>query len=142
MIASTEPFLDAAEANSSATGLQPGVYNMRLQMSGQAALDLLLHPDTKMVNRVAVPEGQTVAQTLQRLADGTGVPLEEWQAAVADPAALGLPPYANGLLEGFLSRPRTTSTRTTPRSPCSPRWCPAPSRCSTSCTCPRTGDCR
>ncbi|WP_222263597.1 endolytic transglycosylase MltG [Modestobacter marinus] len=102
VIASAEPFLDAAEANASATGLQPGVYNMRLQMSGQAALDLLLHPDTKMVTRVTIPEGQTVAQTLQRLADGSDVPLEEWQAAAADPAALGLPPYANGLLEGFL----------------------------------------
>ncbi|WP_369133337.1 endolytic transglycosylase MltG [Modestobacter sp. I12A-02662] len=102
VIASAEPFLDAAKANASATGLQPGVYDMRLQMSGQAALDLLLHPDTKMVTRVTIPEGQTVAQALQRLADSTGVPLAEWQAAAADPAALGLPPYANGLLEGFL----------------------------------------
>jgi UPF0755 protein len=102
VIASTGPFLDAAEANSSATRLQPGVYNMRLQMSGQAALDLLLHPDTKMVTRVTIPEGQTVVQTLQRLADETGVPLEQWQAAAADPAALGLPGYANGMLEGFL----------------------------------------
>jgi len=102
VIASTKPFLDAAKADASATGLQPGVYSMRLQMSGQAALDLLLHPDTKMVNRVTSPEGQTVAQTRQRLADDTGIPLEQWQAAAADPTALGLPPYANGLLEGFL----------------------------------------
>jgi UPF0755 protein len=41
-------------------------------------------------------------QTLKRLSDGTGVPLAQLQAAAADPASLGLPAYANGLLEGFL----------------------------------------
>jgi UPF0755 protein len=71
-------------------------------MSGQAALDLLLEPATRMVTRVTVPEGQTVAQVLQRLAEQTGTPLADLQAVAAAPAELGLPPYANGLLEGFL----------------------------------------
>ena len=39
---------------------------------------------------------------LQRLSDQTGIPLADLQAAAADPAALGLPAYANGMLEGFL----------------------------------------
>ncbi|OMQ14206.1 aminodeoxychorismate lyase, partial [Modestobacter sp. VKM Ac-2676] len=102
VIASTGPFLDAAEENDSATGIQPGVYSMRQQMSGAAALDLMLQPETRMVTRVTLPEGLTVTQTLERLAEGTGIPLEEWQAAAADPAALGLPAYAGGMLEGFL----------------------------------------
>ncbi|MGY1838600.1 MULTISPECIES: endolytic transglycosylase MltG [unclassified Modestobacter] len=102
VIASTGPFLDAAEANDSATGIQPGVYSMRQQMSGAAALDLMLHPETRMVTRVTLPEGLTVAQTLDRLAEGTGIPLAEWQAAAADFAAIGLPAYAGGTLEGFL----------------------------------------
>ncbi|WP_448613019.1 endolytic transglycosylase MltG [Modestobacter sp. URMC 112] len=102
VIASTEPFLDAAEANSAAEGIQPGVYAMRTEMSGQAALDLLLQPATRQVTRVTVPEGQTVAQVLQRLAEETGTPLADLQAVAAAPAELGLPPYANGLLEGFL----------------------------------------
>jgi UPF0755 protein len=102
VIASTGPFLDAAEANTAATGIQPGVYSMRSQMSGQSALDLLLHPATRLVTRVTVPEGQTVAQVLERLAESTGTPLADLQAVAAAPAELGLPPYANGMLEGFL----------------------------------------
>ena len=71
-------------------------------MSGQAALDLLLDPASRLLSRVTLPEGLTVDATLQRLAEQTGMPIEELQAAAADPAALGLPAYANGSLEGFL----------------------------------------
>ncbi|GAB3344301.1 endolytic transglycosylase MltG [Modestobacter lapidis] len=102
VIASSGPFLDAAEANEAATGIQPGVYAMRSQMSGQSALDLLLDPATRMVTRVTVPEGLTVAETLQRLAEGTDTPIEELQAAAADTSRLGLPAWSNGQLEGFL----------------------------------------
>ena len=102
VVASIGPFVDAAEANAAAVGIQPGVYGMRLQMSGQAALDLLLDPAARLLSRATLPEGLTVQRTLARLAEQTGRPVEEWQAAAADPAALGLPAYANGSLEGFL----------------------------------------
>ncbi len=102
VIASAEPFVDAAETQPAAMGIQPGVYTLREQMSGAAALDLLLDPAARQVSRVTVPEGFTVAATLQRIADSTGLPIEDLQAAAADPAALGLPAYANGQLEGFL----------------------------------------
>ncbi|NEM07815.1 endolytic transglycosylase MltG [Geodermatophilus normandii] len=102
VIASSEPFVDAAKAEPAATGIQPGVYVLRAQMSGQAALDLLLDPATRQVSRVTVPEGFTLEATLQRIAETTGLPIEDLQAAAADPAALGLPAYANGQLEGFL----------------------------------------
>ena len=102
VVASIGPFVDAAEANADAVGIQPGVYGMRLQMSGQAALDLLLDPEARLLSRVTLPEGLTVQRTLARLAEQTGKPVEEFQAAAADPAALGLPAYANGSLEGFL----------------------------------------
>ncbi|PWW24577.1 UPF0755 protein [Geodermatophilus normandii] len=102
VIASSEPFVDAAEADPAATGIQPGVYVLRAQMSGQAALDLLLDPATRQVSRVTVPEGTTLQATLQRIAESTGLPVEDLRAAAADPAALGLPAYANGQLEGFL----------------------------------------
>ncbi|MCA0143458.1 endolytic transglycosylase MltG [Blastococcus sp. LR1] len=102
VIGSTRPFIDAAEDNPAATGIQPGVYTLRLQMSGAAALDLLLDPAARQVSRVTLREGLTAVQVLARLAEDTGTPLEELQAAAADPVALGLPPYANGMLEGFL----------------------------------------
>jgi peptidoglycan lytic transglycosylase G len=102
VIASPGPFVDAAETDPAATGIQPGVYVLRSQMSGQAALDLLLDPAARQVTRVTVREGLTVAATLALVSEETGTPLPELQAVAADPVALGLPPYANGLLEGFL----------------------------------------
>jgi uncharacterized YceG family protein len=102
VIASVGPFVEAAETNAAAVGIQPGVYGMRLQMSGQAALDLLLDPVSRLLSRVTLPEGLTVERTLARIAEETGRPVAEIQAAAADTAALGLPDYANGQLEGFL----------------------------------------
>ena len=102
VIASVAPFVDAAESNAASVGIQPGVYSMRLQMSGQAALDQLLDPASRRLSRVTLPEGLTVEATLARIAEETGRPVEEYRAAAADTAALGLPAYANGQLEGFL----------------------------------------
>jgi UPF0755 protein len=102
VIASVGPFVRAAEANADSVGIQPGVYGLRQQMSGQAALDLMLDPAARRLSRVTLPEGLTVARTLARLAEATGRPEAEFQAAAADTVSLGLPPYANGLLEGFL----------------------------------------
>lgn len=102
VIAAVGPFVDAAENNAAAVGIQPGVYAMRLQMSGRAALDQLLDPAARLLSRVTVPEGLTVAQTLTRLAEETGRPVTDYQAAATDTTALGLPAYANGQLEGFL----------------------------------------
>ena len=102
VIASVRPFTKAAEANPDATGIAPGIYGLRRHMSGKAALDLLLKPSSRLVSRVTLPEGLTAKQILQRLAQGTGVPIDQLQAAAADTASLGLPPYANGSLEGFL----------------------------------------
>jgi UPF0755 protein len=101
VIASIGPFVDAAEGNAASVGIQPGVYELREQMSGQAALDLLLDPAARLLSRITLPEGLTVQRTLAKLAEDTGRPVEEFQAAAADPS-LGLPAYANGTLEGFL----------------------------------------
>jgi uncharacterized YceG family protein len=102
VVASIGPFVDAAETNAASVGIQPGVYGMRQQMSGQAALDLLLDPASRLLSRVTLAEGLSVQRSLTRIAEETGRPVEEFQAAAADPVALGLPAYANGQLEGFL----------------------------------------
>jgi len=102
VVASRAAFFEVAAADPRSTGLQPGSYRLREQMSSAAALELLLDPSARAVGKVTVPEGRTVEQTLQLLAEGTEIPLEELQAAAADPAALGLPEYAQGNLEGFL----------------------------------------
>jgi UPF0755 protein len=102
VIASVAPFVDAAEERPEATGIQPGVYGMREQMSGRAALDLLLDPASRLVTRVTIREGLTAKATLAQLAEATGTPLDQLEAAAADPAALGVPEWAGGNLEGLL----------------------------------------
>lgn len=77
----------------------PGVFKLQKQMTSEAALAALLDPANKMEFTAQIPEGFTAAGTLERLAEGTGIPLEEFQAAAADPAAFGVP--ANSL-EGWL----------------------------------------
>jgi UPF0755 protein len=102
VVKSRQAFFEVASADPRALSLQPGYYRLRTQMSAAEALELLLSPESKVVGRVTVPEGLTVPQTLQVLADGTEIPLAEYQQAAASPGALGLPSYAQGRLEGFL----------------------------------------
>ncbi len=102
VVASRAAFVEAAADDTRSRGIQPGFYVLRLQMSSDAALDLLLDPASRSVGRVVVPEGLRVEQVLERVSEGTGIPLADLQAAVAAPDQLGLPDYADGNVEGFL----------------------------------------
>ena len=104
VVASAESFLDAASGNPDVMTIQPGVYQMRLQMSGEAAVTLILDPAARLFDRVTIPEGYTAARTLEVLAEQTEIPLADFQAAADVPDQLGLPAWkpANGSLEGFL----------------------------------------
>jgi UPF0755 protein len=118
VVASRAAFFDVAAADPRSTGLQPGSYRLRKQMSSAAALELLLDPSARVVGRVTIPEGRNVEQTLQLLAEGSGIPLADYQAAIKDPAALGLPAYAQGNPRASCSRPPTRSSRGAPRRTC------------------------
>lgn len=102
VVASRQAFFEVAAADPRSTGLQPGFYQLRLKMSAAAAFELLLDPSARVVGRVTIPEGRNVEQTLQILAEGTEIPLAEYEAAAEDTGKLGLPDYAKGELEGFL----------------------------------------
>ncbi|MET0829358.1 MAG: endolytic transglycosylase MltG [Microbacterium sp.] len=77
----------------------PGVFKMQKQMTSEAALAALLDPANKMENTAQLREGLTVEQSLPILAEGTGIPLEEYQAAVATPSTYGVEADS---LEGWL----------------------------------------
>ncbi|WP_235007920.1 endolytic transglycosylase MltG [Microbacterium timonense] len=70
---------------------QPGVYKLQQKMTSEAALAALMDPANKQEFTAQIPEGFTVEGTLERLAEGTGIPLADLQAAAADPAAYGVP---------------------------------------------------
>jgi UPF0755 protein len=101
-VRSAAAFNEAAVANPESRKIQPGTYTLRKQMKASTALTLLLDPKSRLLARVVVPEGSSVAQVLAAITKGTGIKAADLQAAVAKPAALGLPAYANGKVEGFL----------------------------------------
>ena len=102
VVKSVGAFRGAASGDSRSRGLQPGFYALRLRMSARQALGLLLDPAARLRGRVTIPEGSPLATTLARLAKDTEVPRADYQAALANPAGLGLPAYAKGRPEGFL----------------------------------------
>jgi UPF0755 protein len=68
----------------------PGVYKLQQKMTSAEALTALQNPANKMENSALVREGLTVDQTLQIVSEGVGIPLDQLQAAVADPSAYGI----------------------------------------------------
>jgi UPF0755 protein len=104
VVKTEKAFVDAFRADSRrAASIQPGTYRMRLQMSAAAALAQLLDPAARLRLEVTIPEGKRVPETLDILAKQLGLPREDFQAAVKDPASLGLPAaLSNGSVEGFL----------------------------------------
>lgn len=99
--ASSEAFYELLLAQNPEPDFLPGVYRLASGMSAQAALDALLDEANRLENTVLIKEGTWAKDALAEAAAVTGVPIEELQAAAADPAALGLPAEATSV-EGFL----------------------------------------
>jgi UPF0755 protein len=79
--------------------LTPGVYALQKKMTSEDAFDALLDPANKQENTAQLREGLTVAQSVTRISEGVGLPLEEVQAAVDDPSVYGVDAQS---LEGWL----------------------------------------
>jgi UPF0755 protein len=101
VVADHRAFVRAAMDDDRATRIGPGVYAMRLQMSGVAALERLLDPESRVVIRVVIPEGTRAARIATLVADAAGIDVEEVRQALQDRDGLGLPDYAADA-EGFL----------------------------------------
>lgn len=99
--ASYDAFYDLLLEQSPEPEFHPGAYQLAEEMSAQAALDALVDPANKLENTFVIPEGTWANDALAVAAAATGIPIEEFQAAVASPQALGLPPEATSV-EGFL----------------------------------------
>jgi UPF0755 protein len=95
-------FVAAARQEPDATSIQPGSYRLAERMRAADALAVLLDPSQRILARVTIPEGQTVAETVTRLAKDTGLPARDFQTALGDASELGLPRYTGGRPEGFL----------------------------------------
>lgn len=102
VVASVDAFVAAAAQHTAATSIQPGTYSLQLEMPAADALTVLVDPANRQILTAALAEGLRLGESLQRLSDGTGIPLSELEGAVAAPAQLGLPAYAGSTVEGFV----------------------------------------
>jgi UPF0755 protein len=102
VVASVEAFRQAFGENPQAAAIQPGVYQLLTRMKAADAVAALAKNE-KLETRVTIPEGFTADQVLERIASVTTISRADLDAAVADPASIGLPAEAGGQLEGWLS---------------------------------------
>lgn len=102
VVKSSSAFTSAADANPASRRIQPGTYRLRHHMKASLALALMLKPSSLVSYTVPIPEGFTEADIVARIAADTPISAAALQAAIADPASLGLPSWANGHVEGFL----------------------------------------
>lgn len=112
VVKSSKAFVEAAKNDARATSLQPGFYQLRLQMRAKDALSLLLNPSSRLNSKVTLPEGLTYLEAFQKLSDATHIPVDQFKAAAKNPEALGVDPSwfvrADGnpidktAIEGFL----------------------------------------
>ncbi len=79
----------------------PGTYRLQEQMSAQSALDALLDPANKVELSATVREGLRAGEVIEALSAGTGIPLADYEAAIADPSVYGIPAEAPNI-EGYL----------------------------------------
>jgi UPF0755 protein len=96
VVASEDAFIQAAERER--VSIQPGTYTLAQQMSAEDAVTSLVEGGGVM-ERVTVPEGFRISQTLERLARDSEFELEELQEALDE---ADLPEYAEEDPEGFL----------------------------------------
>jgi UPF0755 protein len=99
VVASVEAFMDASNGK---TGIQVGYYQLKKRMAAEDAFKILINPKRIVTTAVTVPEGLRVADTVKILAAKTKFSAAQFDAALQDGAALGLPSYAKGNPEGYL----------------------------------------
>lgn len=88
VVKSAQAFVEACNANSLCVNIQPGTYELRQQMSAAEAVEMLLDPNSRVVEFVTVPEGLTKFHTYQVLAEGLDIPVEDFEAAEEEVLAL------------------------------------------------------
>lgn len=94
-----DSFYDYMIRENQAPTFYPGTYRLQERMTSEAALEVLRNPENKVESTAQLREGLTVEVSLEIIAEGVGIPLEDLQAATADPAAYGVP---SDSLEGWL----------------------------------------
>ena len=102
VVQTVKAFTDAFAADPGASSIQPGTYRLLQEMRAADVVAALQNPANRVQTRVTIPEGLRVSQILERLSSVTALPIADFEAALADTAATGLPAEAGGSYEGWL----------------------------------------
>lgn len=102
VVASQEAFVEAFKTNPSAGQIQAGSFTMLTQMDAESAVSRLVANDSRAETKLTIPEGYIVDQVVERAASVTGNSVDEYNAAMEDTEARGLPAEADGSYEGWL----------------------------------------
>lgn len=103
VVASRTAYLEASGADPALSSkIQAGTYTLKKGMKAVDAFTMLTDPANRAVPRATVREGLWASETYAVLSKATGVPLADYEAAAKDPAAIGLPDAAKGVVEGYL----------------------------------------
>jgi UPF0755 protein len=103
VVASAEAFTTAANGRADeAAKIQAGFYELQKRMAADDALTVLVDPANLLQASVTIPEGLRVVDIVETLAKNTDFTKAQWQKALRNTDALGLPDYAEGDPEGYL----------------------------------------
>lgn len=102
VVLSADTFSSAASVDDRAISIGPGRYTLRVQMSADAALELMLDPESRADSRLILPEGLRLVQTVDVSAKATGLPKTDFQAVLRNAQELDLPEWAKDRPEGFM----------------------------------------
>lgn len=102
VVRSVDAFLSAAREDARTLSIGPGQYALPTQIPAVQAVEFMLDPATRAQNRVVVPEGLRLDQTVETLVRSTEIPRREFRQILRAPSALGLPDWAADQPEGFL----------------------------------------
>ncbi|MFC8798574.1 endolytic transglycosylase MltG [Promicromonospora sp. NPDC057138] len=101
VVASVPAFTAAFEANPESVLIRPGTHTMLEGMPARDAVALLVKNETADL-QLTIPEGYTADQIVDRAVQVTGLPAEDFAAALKRPGKIGLPKGADGDVEGWL----------------------------------------
>ncbi|ROS74554.1 endolytic transglycosylase MltG [Cellulomonas sp. PhB143] len=102
VVESTAAFTEAFGANPGSSSIQPGTHEMLTHMKASDAVERLVANENRVETKLTIPEGYTVEQILDRATSVTGVSRDQFDAAMKDTDATGLPAVAHGKYEGWL----------------------------------------
>jgi UPF0755 protein len=102
VVASVDAFVEAANASPDWSSLQAGYFALKKEMAADDVVEILVDPANMVTDRVTIPEGLRVVDTVAILAKKTKYKKADFEKVLDKPDVLGLPDYAEGNPEGYL----------------------------------------